>query len=116
MRRFNPQWLNRPRKRGNPEGRLVLSIIKYLRCRGFFAGKIKAKGGFKASGGWIRDLYQAEGLPDIIAFTPSLIFIEAKSKVGVQSVPQKTFQDYCNKANIPYILAYSMDDVIKIVC
>lgn len=58
------------------------------------------------------DPYLARGLPDIIAFTPALAFIEAKSPTGTQTPHQKEFQALCEKANIPYILARSVDEVL----
>ena len=101
-----------PRKRDNPEGRLVLSILKELRWRGHYAAKMKVKGGIKQGRVMFRDPYQAVGLPDIIAFTPGLSFIEAKAPKGVQTPHQKDFQAHCDKAGIPYILARSVNDVL----
>jgi hypothetical protein len=48
-----------------------------------------------------------------ITCIPNLIFVEVKSPVGRQSEDQKRFEALCAKANIPYILARSLDDIQK---
>jgi hypothetical protein len=98
-------------KRDNPEARLALLIIKELRFKGHFCSKLKVKGGINPKGGFIKDWYACLGLPDLIAFTPKLAFIECKSKTGRQSEHQIVFQDRCRQAGIPYILARSFADV-----
>lgn len=114
--RFNPEWLNRPRKRGNPEAHLVLQIIKYITLKGGWARKIKTKGSFTKQGSFIFDRYAAKGIPDILYFyNGKMGWIEAKSKSGRQSPEQQTFQLLCKEANIPYILAYDLSDVQKII-
>ena len=112
MRRFNPQWLNRPRKRDNPEGRLVRQILIYLHARGYAAGKLKTMG-VKRGNAYCFDPYQWRGVPDLLVFTPALVFIECKSPTGTQSSEQKIFQEYCNTANLTYILARNLSDVEK---
>lgn len=107
---------NRIKKRDNPEGRLVRSIIIYLRARGFEAAKIKTHGVYdKVSRAYRLDLNAWTGVPDILAFCPQLVFIEAKSATGTQSEHQKKFQQLCLVANIPYILARSLQDIEHLV-
>jgi hypothetical protein len=115
MPKFNPEWLNRPRKRGNPEGQLQLQIIHYYKAKGYIIGKIKNKGS-RLGNRFIQDPYAFLGLPDLLLFTSNkMFFIEVKAPQGKQSEYQTAFQNYCNNANIPYILAYSLEDVQEIV-
>ena len=109
MRRFNPQWLNKPRKKDNLERRLQLSIIKYLKARGYAVGKIKSFGLKNRL-----DIYMWRGLPDLLIFTPKLYFLEIKANKNTLSPAQKDFQYLCNKANIPYIVVRSIKDVESI--
>lgn len=111
--RFNPDWMNKTRKKGNPEAHIQLQVIHWCKAKGYIIGKIKNKGS-RVGNSFIRDPYAFLGLPDLLLFTPQMYFIECKAKNGVQSEHQKRFQEYCRKANIPYILAYSLEDVQKI--
>ncbi len=106
----------RPRKKDNPEGRLVHAILYYLRLKGHTAGKTKTMGSYhKAEGMFLRDPQLFTGFPDITAFCPHLVFIEAKSEEGKQSNSQKAFQKLCDDSGTPYILARSLEDVEKII-
>ena len=116
MRHFNPDFLNRPRKRNNPEGILQLQIIRYCKARGFIIGKIKNKGS-RIGNRFIFDPYAFLGLPDLLLFANNkMYFVEVKSpEGGQQSEYQIAFQNYCIKANIPYILVRDISDIEKIV-
>jgi len=98
--------------RRQPEKHLQLQIIKYLRLKGFTVGKIKTQGARRGNA-FILDPYHFKGVADLLVFTPALAFIEVKYGRNKQSKDQIAFQCLCEKANIPYILAYSLDDVIK---
>jgi hypothetical protein len=100
-------------KRSNPEGRIQLQIIHYLKAKGFYVAKIKTKGS-KIGRRFIFDPYQARGIADLIVFSPQLAFIEVKSKVGIQSLDQKHFQELCKEAGIPYILTNSLDQIMEV--
>lgn len=102
-------------KRRNEEGRLQLAILKYLRMKGYPAGKIKTKGSFSKQGNFILDRYQWKGLPDILAFIPRILFLEVKFGKGRQSDPQLAFQEFCDKAGILYRVVTSLDDVAGIL-
>lgn len=99
-----------PRKKDNPEGRIQLGIIRYCKARGYIIGKLKNKGS-RIGNRFIQDPYQFLGIPDLLLFTPKMYFIECKAPGGRQSPHQTTFQELCNNANIPYILARSVGDV-----
>lgn len=100
------------RKRGNPEGQLQLAIIHSLKARGFVVGKTKTKGS-RLGNRFLFDCYQFRGFPDLVCFTPKFYFIECKAKNGTQSPEQKDFQALCERADVPYILARSVEDVEK---
>ena len=105
----------RTKKRDNPEARLVLDIIHYLRQKGYTVGKVKVKGGFGSKGNFIKDPYTFVGFPDLCCFTKKeIVFIEAKDKRGVQSVFQKYFQECCERCGVKYVLARSIDDVLDV--
>lgn len=100
-------------KRNQPERHIQLQIIKYLKLKGYAVGKIKTVGARRGNE-FLKDLYHFRGLPDLIAFTPALHFIEVKAPGGRQSESQKDFQKFCEISETPYILAFSLDDIIKI--
>jgi hypothetical protein len=114
MPHFNPDFLNRPRKHNNPEGHIQLQILHWAKARGYNIGKIKNKGS-RIGNKFIQDPYAFLGLPDLILFTPKMYFIEVKSPQGKQSLHQVKFQELCRQANIPYILAHSLEDVISVI-
>jgi hypothetical protein len=108
---YFPHFMQRVRKRQAPEGVLQLQILKVLRARGFYCAKLKTKGSY-ANGHFILDRYQAVGCPDLICFSPSLSFIEVKAGKNIQTLEQEKFEQYCKNANIPYILARNIEDVL----
>ncbi len=120
MRRFNPEWLNRPRKRGSPENHLVLQILHYLRARGLTAGKVKVKGSFSKKGAFILDPYLMTGLPDIFAFDDKnkvMYGVECKVGSNIQSPNQRNFQElFHNPPGRVYLVAYSLEEIQKIIC
>lgn len=112
---FNKEFLNRPHKKGNPEGAIQLQILHYLKALGATVGKTKTMG-VKRGRSYCFDPYTFLGYPDLTCFYKSrLYFIEVKSPQGIQSEYQKSFQELCDKANIPYILAYSLEDIITVI-
>lgn len=113
MSRFNPDWPSR-RKRGNPEAHIQLQILHYCKLKGYTIGKIKNKGS-RVGNSFIRDPYQFLGLPDLLLFTPKMYFIEVKIPTGQQSEYQKNFQELCNKANIPYLLIHSVEELENLI-
>ena len=105
---------NHTKKRDNKEGRLQLQILHYLKGIGLAAGKIKTKGSFN-KGSFIKDRYQWTGLPDLLVFTPELLFLEIKVGKNTQTPNQKDFQEFCKKANVRYFVVKSLDDVISAI-
>jgi hypothetical protein len=112
---YPKDWQNKPHKRGNPEGQLQLQILHYLKPICQAVGKTKTMG-VKRGRCFCLDPWLFLGFPDITFFKDNKIgFIEVKSATGKQSDNQKNFQDLCDKADIPYILARSLDDVIAAI-
>jgi hypothetical protein len=99
--------------RKQPERSIQLQIIKYLKLKGFVVGKIKTTGARRGKF-FILDPYQFKGVPDLLIFTPALAFIEVKAGKNKQSPDQITFQKLCESSGTRYLLAYSLDDIIKI--
>ena len=100
-------------KRDQPEKRIQLQIIHYLKMKGFAVGKIKTTGARRGKY-WILDPTNFKGIADLLAFTPALTFIEVKSGKNKLSPDQITFQKLCKASETPYIIAFSLDDIIKI--
>lgn len=112
---YNPEFMNRRRKRDNPEGRLQLQIIHYLKACGFVVGKTKTTG-IRRGQAFCFDPYTFRGFPDLCCFARNkLIFIEVKAPSGTQSQEQRNFQELCNSANITYILARSLEDITSLI-
>ena len=81
--------------------------------KGFACGKVKTTGALKGSQ-FIRDPYLFRGVADLLVFTPKLMFIEVKAGKNKQSPDQLHFEQMCQNADIPYVLAYSLDDIITL--
>ncbi len=93
---------------------VVKAIIQYLKTRGYCCGKVKTHGVVR-QGRYCIDPYLFVGVPDILCFTGTeQIWIEAKVNKNKQGPAQVEFEKLCNKVGIKYILAYSVDDIIKI--
>jgi hypothetical protein len=104
-------------KRDNPEGRVVLSILKNLAWRGWYCGKIKVKGAIRPGGGFAFDPYTLRGAPDILSMKGDVILaIEAKAGKNTLTEQQVTFRDnFHAPPHRIYIEARSWEDVEKII-
>ena len=112
--RYNNRY-NRLKKKDNPEGRTTMAIIHYLKGMGAIVGKTKTMG-VKRGKVYCQAPYLFLGFPDLTFFYHNkLYFCEVKSPTGKQSNHQKSFQLECLKADIPYILARSLEDVQKLI-
>ena len=98
--------------RAQPEKHTQLQIIKYLRLRGFAVGKIKTTGAKKGNV-FLYDPYQFRGVADLMAFVPRLVFIEVKHGKNKLSTEQMIFQSLCKSALIPYLVVYSLEELIE---
>lgn len=99
--------------RRQPEKKIQLQIIKYLKMKGYAVGKIKTQGARRGNA-FILDPYHFKGVADLLVFTPTLAFIEVKAGKNKLSPDQKIFQKLCKEAYIRYIVAYSLDDIIEL--
>lgn len=94
---------------------IVRQILGYLRATGCYCGKVKTMG-VKRGKSFCFDPFLMRGMPDILCFKNHVMyFIEVKSKKNIQSPEQIRFQQECNSSSINYILAYSLEDVMKII-
>lgn len=94
-RQFNQEWLNRPRKKNNPETHLRRQVITYLRLKGHIAGKINVIGTPTGKGGFIASPDLMRGLPDVISFAPDKTMYAWELKIGknILSDYQRAFQE-----------------------
>jgi hypothetical protein len=118
MRKFNPQWLNKPRKYNNPEARLLLSILKYLHLSGWYCGKVKVKGSFLKQGNFIMDRYLMKGLPDAFAFNKNGVMLAIETKVHPNNLTpeQEKFKEHFHyPPERLYFTIYSLEELEKII-
>ena len=117
MRRFNPEW-QRPRKRGNPEGHIVLQCIKYLRLKGYEAYKVKTQGSPKTGGGFLFDPYRLTGWGDILAWKnkEQLFMFECKVDSNKQTPNQIFFQNFWHyPPSRQYYIIHSLEELQEII-
>jgi len=108
--------MNRYRK-GTPEGRLKLQILRYLKALGAAAGKTNTMA-VKRGKVYCFDPYIFRGHPDILCFWKERIYyIEVKSPKGKQTPEQESFQLLCSQIPdyVHYILAYEFGDVERVI-
>jgi Holliday junction resolvase len=101
--------MNGPREK---ESDVQRAILDYLELRGIFHYRNNS-GGFRDAK---QHFYQfgAVGSPDIVAvMNGRYVGIEVKGTSGKQSDHQKEFQQKLEAAGGKYILARSLDDVIR---
>jgi hypothetical protein len=88
-------------------------ILNWLKQVGIYHYR-QNTGGAKLKGFFVK--FGKKGAPDIVAVhNGRYIGIEVKAKGGVQSPEQKSFQLDITKADGLYILAYSLEDVTKVL-
>lgn len=96
------------------ESEVQKAILQYLQVKNIFHYRNNS-GAFQAkNGNFVR--FGAVGSPDIICVIKGqYVGIEVKKPKGIQSEYQKIFQENLEKAGGRYILAFSIDDVMKVV-
>lgn len=98
-----------------PERIIQRQILGYLKPICQAVGKTKTMG-VKRGRTFCFDPFLFRGFPDITGFKDNKIFfVEVKSTTGRQTEEQSYFQELCRKANLTYILAHSLEDVINII-
>jgi hypothetical protein len=112
---FNPEFLNKIHKRGNPEAHLLLQCLKFLDLSGWYCGKVKVKGSFSSKGHFIMDRYLMRGLPDLFAFKNG-IMIAGETKIHPNKITpeQEIFKKHFH--NPPYriyLVIYSLEELQK---
>jgi hypothetical protein len=100
------------------------AILEYLTVSGIFAFRLNT-GSMKIDGRYFQAHSIGKGAADILAFPfgPAAVFgqssctlwIEVKSPTGKLSPEQKTFRDTVERIGHWYLMARSVDDVIKTI-
>ncbi len=101
------------RNRGKPERAVQRAILAYLRLTGALVAVTDAGAAYRA-GSFGADTVPA-GWPDITGLLPGgrFIGIECKAPGGRQSDLQKAIEAEIHKRGGIYVLARSIDDVVK---
>lgn len=92
---------------------LQREIIRWARARGYACGKTKVQGMKQPDGRYFKDQLAFRGFPDLVMFTPALVFVEVKGPNGKLRPDQREFGLLCLRAGVKYIVAKSVMDVIK---
>ena len=101
------------------ENDVVSSICDYLSYRPHYFWRQNSSGSFYAGKDGSRQFrkppkYAVNGVPDILVLAfHTVIFVECKTAIGVQSPAQKEFQSEVESRGYTYILARSVDDIIS---
>lgn len=99
-----------------PEKDIQLSICQYLEAKRYFFWRNNTTPIFDtAKKSWRRmPAYSKKGVPDIIVIREGkFIGIEVKSSIGKMSEEQKDFEKRSTTCGAIYILARSIEDVIR---
>ncbi len=99
----------------NREHAVQKLILDYLSCRNILAFRMNT-GAAHFGERFIR--FGTVGMADILSFPgnyPFPVWIEVKSKTGRMSEYQKSFQALVESHRHRYVLARSLDDVIRVV-
>ena len=88
-------------------------ILDYLRLQGFFAWKNNNQGIYDEARNCWRTI-ETKGIADITAVRNGVVlFCEVKTDIGIQSESQKQFEESLKDHGGIYVLARSLDDIIK---
>lgn len=104
-------------KQKERESDIQHAIIQYLRLKKYIVLKFRSIGIMKPNGSYIPMPQLEKGTSDIIACSPKgqFIAIEVKSKGNTPTSDQTAFLERIRANNGVAVLAYSLDDVMKIL-
>lgn len=95
-----------------PQQQITREILRYLASKSIFHYRQKSGAVSSGQGGFHR--FGTVGSPDIVCVIKGRYMgIEIKAPKGKQTEHEKEFQNKLEQAGGMYILAYSLDDVIK---
>lgn len=105
----------RRRQRRRPEREIQKRIVRRLRASGCLVAVTDAGAAYRAGGFFGESI--PVGWPDVTGLLPGGRFlgVEVKSARGRQSAAQKQMQDEIESRGGLYILAYSIEDVLKAI-
>jgi len=96
------------------ESTIEKNILDWLTIKGCYAFKVP-KSGYNVKGKWRKhsSKYAVNGISDIVCIdrTGRVLFLEVKSKNGVQSDDQKKFEENVKKSGGRYYVVRSVKDV-----
>ncbi len=107
-----------PKRKPTPTNTITTAVLNYLNLNGFYVFRVNNQGTFDPVKKLYRFNNQTKGIADIIGVTPKgrFIAVEVKgTKTDKQSEHQKEFQLKVQRAGGLYILARSLDDIIKLI-
>jgi hypothetical protein len=110
----NDFYNTRPKRRNQPEGKVVLEILHNLAHLNWFCGKVKVKGIILPNNrGFAFDRYAMRGLPDIFAFKDGVMLgIECKAGKNTTTEQQEEFKNHFHSPpNRIYVVARNWQDV-----
>ena len=111
----------RAKKKGkSPEAKLQDEMSRFFLDKGFMvirhnSGVMKSEESLSYFRAYIiANTGGSGGLSDLtIGKDGKLIYVEVKAGYNKQTEPQKRFEDLCNKFNMPYSTAYSVEEADK---
>jgi hypothetical protein len=105
--------------RNNQESSIQAAIVKALRSNNFFCHSVPNNA---AGGNAVRQSQEITiglfpGVADLVVWLPGgrVMYLEIKTPTGKQSPAQVKFQARCEAAGIPYAVARSVEDSLKII-
>lgn len=99
---------------GKEENAIQNAIMEYLTIKNIFHWRNNTTPIYDPTRKCFRKMNSMKGVPDIICIIKGqFVGIEVKKPDGKQSPDQKIFEKECNKNGGKYILARSVEDVMK---
>ena len=101
------------------EAKIQAEIVKALRAAGFWCHSVpnNAAGGNAIRQGQEITIGLYPGVADLVVWLPGgrVMYMEIKTPTGKQSPAQVKFQARCEAAGIPYAVARSVEESLKII-
>ena len=98
--------------KAKPESKLVRACLEFLELKGWYAFRVNNMGVYDPTRKVYRTFSGTPGVADIIAVRfGRFLAVECKTKTGVQSAAQKTFQCNVEANGGVYVLARKVDDL-----
>lgn len=101
----------------HPEAKIQAAIVQLLQLHGIYRHSVpNERLSSPQAMGRLISMGLRPGVADLVVWWPSGIgYLEVKAPKGRQSEKQKAFQKRCEEYGVPYDLAYSVDDVVRLI-